>query len=146
MVNVGRNTLSQGEFYPSRENWLRNDRQYIDIPQDGRFTTPSIHGYPQVCISVGLYCAKIILTPSKNVETALRDYAQIPVKEFALIVMQENGEQRTYSSTSLKPHRSKIFTQRFKKDFQQYARWVNTEGSYPNSGQSNLFQQDLAFH
>jgi len=134
MVNVGRNALSQGEFYPSRENWPRNDRQYIDNPQDGRFTTPSIHGYPQVCISNRIYCAKIKLTRPKNVEAALRDYAQIPVKEFALIVMQENGEQRTYSSASLKPHRSKIFTERFKKDFYQYARWVNTEGSYPDSG------------
>ena len=74
------------------------------------------------------------LTPPKNVEAALRDYARIPVKEFALIVMQENGEQRTYSSASLSPHQPKIFTKRFEKNFQQYARWVNTEGPYPESG------------
>ena len=138
MVNVGRNALSQGEFYPPRENWPRNDRQYIDI-QDGRFTTPSVHGYPQVCISVPPYYTKVNLTLSKPIETVLRECAQIPVKEFALVVMLENGEQKTYSSTSLKPHWPKIFTERFKRDFHQCARWVTAEGSYSSSGQSNYF-------
>lgn len=51
--------------------------------------------------------------------------------------MQDNGEQKTYSSTSLKLHWPKIFTERFKRDFRQCTRWANAEGSYPNSGQSN---------
>ncbi|TVY33082.1 Uncharacterized protein LOCC1_G008671 [Lachnellula occidentalis] len=126
MVNIGRNALPQGEFYPSRENWPRNDRQYMEI-QDNRFNTPSVHGYPQA------------------VEHALRECAQIPVKEFALIVMQDNGEQKTYSSTSLKPHWPKIFTERFKRDFHQCARWGNAEASYPNSayGQEGMYDMDF---
>ncbi|TVY32091.1 Uncharacterized protein LSUB1_G008706 [Lachnellula subtilissima] len=137
MVNVGRNALSQGEFYPSRENWPRNERQYMEI-QDGRFNTPSVHGYPQVYIPAPIY-------DTKAVEHALRECAQIPVKEFALIVMQDNGEQKTYSSTSLKPHWPKIFTERFKRDFHQCARWANAEGSYPNSvyGQEGMYDLDF---
>jgi hypothetical protein len=143
MVNVGRgNPLSQGDFYPSRESWSRNDRQYIDIPQDGRFSTPSIHGYPQVCFPVLVHDGTAILTILKAIETALRDCAQIPVKEFALVVLLENGEEKTYSSTSLKPHWSKIFSERFKRDFHQCANgWVGTDGSYPSSGQFNALQR-----
>ncbi|TVY88179.1 Uncharacterized protein LAWI1_G007561 [Lachnellula willkommii] len=137
MVNLNRNALPQGEFYPSRDNWPRNDRQYMDI-QDGRFNTPSVHGYPQVYISAPIYDAKAV-------EHALRECAQIPVKEFALIVMQDNGEQKTYSSTSLKLHWPKIFTERFKHDFHQCARWANAEGSYPNSayGQEGMYDMDF---
>lgn len=77
----------------------------------------------------------------KAIETALRDCAQIPVKEFALVVLLENGEEKTYSSTSLKAHWPKIFSERFKRDFHQCATgWVGNDGSFPNSGQFNPLQ------
>jgi len=69
MVNVGRNALSQGEFYP-RDNWPRNDRQYMEI-QDGRFNTSSVHGYPQVYIPAPIYDTKVNLTRFKGCRTCI---------------------------------------------------------------------------
>lgn len=86
---------------------------------------------------------KFMLTSRKPIETALRECAQIPVKEFALIVMLENGEEKTYSSTSLKPHWQKLFNDRFRRDFHQCAQWVNTEASFPSSGQFGTLSQPV---
>lgn len=140
MVNVGRgHPLSQGDFY-QKDNWLRNDRQYNEFPQDGRFSTPSIHGLAQVCFPFLDHNGIANLMILKPIVTALRDCAQIPVKEFALIVLTDNGEEKTYSSLS-KAHWPRIFSERFQRDFHQCANgWVGTDGSYPNTGQFNALQ------
>ncbi|TVY82745.1 Uncharacterized protein LSUE1_G001420 [Lachnellula suecica] len=123
MVNVGRaNPLTQGEFY-SRENWNRSQTQYSDI-QDARFSNPPIHGFSQ-----GLLY--------NSVETALKEHAGIKVKDFALIVIDELGEEKIYSSAALKPHWPKIFNERFKRDFRQCAGWATGEGSYSNPAAYN---------
>ncbi|KAF4622808.1 hypothetical protein G7Y89_g14217 [Cudoniella acicularis] len=115
MVNLNRgNSLSQGDFFPSRDNWGSR----IEIPQESRIPSAPLHGYPQ------------------PIESALRDCAQIPVREFALVVILENGEEKTYSSTSLKPYRPRIFTERFRRDFRQCVRRAGVEGSCPSSAYS----------
>lgn len=114
MVNVGRgNPLSQGDIYLQRESWLRNDRQCIDPT---RFEPVFSHELPQ------------------DIESALRDCARIPVKEFALFVKAENGEERMYSSPSLRPHRNRIFSSGFRREFRHCCRLISADGSFSSSG------------
>jgi hypothetical protein len=67
----------------------------------------------------------------KPVETALKDCAGLSVKEFALIVLDENGDEKTYTSTSLTPHQQRIFTEKFRNDFRKIIKRVN---QFPNAG------------
>lgn len=86
------------------------------------------------------------LTYFKTVEAALRDCARIPVKEFALVVLLESGEERYYSSQSLTPYQPRIFTERFKQDFRRNVHRSITEGSYPNSGWLKAHLRMIASH
>lgn len=54
-----------------------------------------------------------------TIEAALRDCVGLPVKDFALIVSLETGEEKTYTSHSLTPFQPQIFTDRFKHDFRR---------------------------
>ena len=76
------------------------------------------------------------LTYYKIIEAALRDCVRLPVKEFALVVVLENGEEKTYTSQSLTPYQPNIFTDNFRHDFWRNLRRAasDTEGWYPNSG------------
>jgi hypothetical protein len=69
----------------------------------------------------------------KTLESALKDHLCLPVKEFALAVVFENGKKETYTSPSLPPYESRIFTERFHEHFRQNLRRAGTEGSYPTS-------------
>jgi hypothetical protein len=82
------------------------------------------------------------LTYFKTVEAALRDCARIPVKEFALVVFLESGEERYYSSQSL----TRSFTERFKQDFRRNIHRSITKGSYPNSGWLKAHLRMIASH
>ncbi len=55
------------------------------------------------------------------------------MKDFALIVLTESGDERTYLSRSLIPHQSKIITDRFRQEFQRCVRRAANEGQYPSS-------------
>jgi hypothetical protein len=73
-----------------------------------------------------------VLTRFQPVETALKDCAGLSVREFALIVIDESGGEKTYTSTSLTPHQQRIFTDRFRTDFRRSVRRAATGGSYPS--------------
>ncbi|KAG0652329.1 Uncharacterized protein D0Z07_1411 [Hyphodiscus hymeniophilus] len=73
------------------------------------------------------------LIPPKSIEAALRDCVRLPVKEFALIVQLENGEERTYTSQSLTPWQPRIFGDRFRQDFRRSVHRAASEASYPGS-------------
>ena len=76
-----------------------------------------------------------MLTDSpKTIEAALRDCVRLPVKEFALIVLLESGEERTYTSQSLTPCQPRIFSERFRTDFRRNVRRATAGGDYPGSG------------
>ena len=70
----------------------------------------------------------------KTIEAALRDCVRLPVKEFALIVQLENGDEKTYTSQSLSPYQPRIFSDRFRQDFQRSIRRTTTEGAYSGAG------------
>lgn len=84
----------------------------------------------------------------------MRDCAQIPVKEFALLVKLENGDEKIFSSVSLKPYRSRIFTDQVTQEFHHCCRLLASESSFAPSGQSdppqikslaNVFPEALAY-
>lgn len=66
-------------------------------------------------------------------ETALRECAGISVKDFALIIFDQYGEEKTYTSKSLTPYMRRIFSERFKQDCRRYVQ-KPTQGSHPQSG------------
>lgn len=65
----------------------------------------------------------------KPVGTVLKDCAGLSVKAFALIVLNEEGEEKMYMSPSLTPHQQTVFTDRFKVDFLSSIQSVTTGGS-----------------
>lgn len=69
----------------------------------------------------------------KTVEAALKECAGIPVKDFGLVVTLENGEERTFSSTSLAPYRQRFFTGEFYSHFRRAVRKAGDD-AYSNSG------------
>ena len=133
MVERG-NPLPQGDYFPPRENgWGRNERSYLDIPQDGRFNPPQqIHAREMVGRPCSL--SQRELTLPKTVEQALRDCARIPIKEFALAVTLDNGEEKMYSSTALIPYRQRFFSDRFRQDFHRSVRRAAMDGPYVGAG------------
>ena len=127
--------LPQRDYYPSRENWC-HERAYLDLPQESRFTGPPPPVHPRCLVSNVFVSSRLEeefteLIFLKPVETALKDCAGLSVKEFALIVLDENGDEKTYTSTSLTPHQQKIFTERFRNDFRKTIKRVNP---FSNSG------------
>lgn len=77
---------------------------------------------------------------SKPIGVALRDYAGIPVKEFVLACRLDNGEEKTYHSKSLRPYISKVFTERFRRDFTHYSHRANAERGYAGAGKFKMHQ------
>lgn len=110
----------QRNFFVRENNW--HERPFLDLSSDNRFsaTHPGQQSIHPRCLPV---------------ETALKDCAGLSVKEFALIVLDENGEEKTYTSTSLTPYQRRIFSERFKLDFRRYVHRA-AQGSYPQSAYS----------
>lgn len=71
---------------------------------------------------------------SQTIGAALKDCVGIPVKEFALIAIHENGDVKTYSSPALNPARHKIFSDAFKSTFSKAVRRVGSEASSQSQG------------
>jgi hypothetical protein len=75
-----------------------------------------------------LYLLKALkLTCPKTIEAALRDCVGLPVKDFAVIVVLENGDEKTYTSPFLTPYQQKIFTNKFRQDFRRSMRRATAE-------------------
>jgi hypothetical protein len=136
----GMHPLQRGDFFhPTREtNWHHPvDRTFNDLPQDGRFAGPQpspMHPHALVSLLLFYNQEKQKLRCSKTIEAALRDCVRLPVKEFALIVLLESGDEKTYTSRSLTPRQSKIFREQFITDFRRSARRGTAESAYPGSG------------
>ncbi|RFU24067.1 hypothetical protein B7463_g12271, partial [Scytalidium lignicola] len=83
---------------------------------------------------------------SLSIETALRDCVGLPVKDFALIVSLENGEEKTYTSHSLTPFQPQIFTDQFKHGFrrgvQRSLGEPFTDSAHSQEGDSGEFDFD----
>jgi len=78
-----------------------------------------------------------VLTFFQSVESALRDCARIPVKEFALVAILENGQPKVYRSSNLTPTTARYFSNQLKQDFRDTIR-PSAEGSYPSSGSLSI--------
>jgi hypothetical protein len=61
------------------------------------------------------------------------------VKEFALAVVLESGEERVYSSPFLAKYRERFFGEQFKTEFHRSIRKAAREGIYPGSGRFSPF-------
>lgn len=72
----------------------------------------------------------------KTVEAALKECAGIPVKDFGLVVTLENGEERTFSSTSLAPYRQRFFTGEFYSHFRRAVRKASDD-AYSTPGKTH---------
>jgi hypothetical protein len=130
--------IQQGDFSFPREGngWSRIERSYLDTtPQDNRFAnaTSSIHPRCLVCTCMNVETSK--LTRTETIEAALRECARIPVKEFGLVVTLENGEEKTYTSSSLAPYRQRFFTDQFHLNFRRAVR-KTTDDAYSSSSKS----------
>lgn len=69
------------------------------------------------------------LISSEPIAAALKECAGLLFKEFALVVLNENGEEDVYTSAALTPHQRRIFTDRFKVDFHSSVRKAHARGS-----------------
>jgi len=97
--------LQRGDFYPRDAHY--HERSFLEL-SDNRFAAASLPATPSSVHPRAL-----------PVETALKDCAKISVKEFALFVIDDNGQEKQYTSTSLRPHQQRIFSDRFKTDFRR---------------------------
>lgn len=83
-----------------------------------------------------------------SIEAALRDCVGLPVKDFALIVSLETGEEKTYTSHSLTPFQPQIFTDRFKHGFRRSVQRSlgepYTDSAHSQEGDSGEFDLDSA--
>lgn len=70
----------------------------------------------------------------KTVDTVLRDCVGLPVKEFALIVQLENGGNKTYTSQSLNPCQTRIFSNQFRQAFSRSVRLATMDATHSGSG------------
>ncbi|KAG4028258.1 hypothetical protein MFRU_023g00930 [Monilinia fructicola] len=68
-----------------------------------------------------------------SVEECLRSCARIPVKEFAVIAILENGSEVNYTSQNLTNFQPKIFSQHFKSDFHKSIERAGLDASFSNS-------------
>jgi hypothetical protein len=78
-----------------------------------------------------------VLTFLQSVESALRDCARIPLKEFALVAILENGQPKVYRSSNLTPATARYFSNQLKQNFRHTIR-PSAEGSYPSSGSLSI--------
>jgi hypothetical protein len=133
--------LQQGDFAYQRENtWPRNDRSFLDIPQDGRFVSAAppqtpIHSRLQVCSShIQFTYSKLT---SKTIDTALKECAGVNVKQWALIARLDNGQDEIYSSQSLVEYRESIFNDSVRDVFRRSVRRARkAENAFQNPGNS----------
>ena len=75
----------------------------------------------------------------KTIETALKECADIPVRDFGLIITLENGEEKTFSSNSLAPCRQYFFTEDFYSHYRRAVQKANKDDTYSSSGRSYPF-------
>lgn len=69
-----------------------------------------------------------------EIEEILRECSKLHVEKFALIVLDENGDQRVYSSYSLEKHQDQIFTPKVKGEFIRFAgRVIEGDSGWPKS-------------
>ncbi|CAG8970706.1 hypothetical protein HYALB_00001487 [Hymenoscyphus albidus] len=114
VANRGGPPLSQGGFYPSRDTLTRSEDVQDRTPA---FMHPPMPAYGNTSIG-----------------DALRDYAGIPVRDFVLACRLDNGEEKTYHSKSFRPYISKVFTERFRRDFTHYSHRASAERGYTGAG------------
>jgi hypothetical protein len=68
-----------------------------------------------------------------EIEEILRECSTLHVDKFALIVLEENGDQRVYSSHSLEKYQDRIFTPKVKGEFIRFAgRGIEGNLRWPN--------------
>jgi len=116
--------IQQGDFFPrdGSNGWSRIERSYLDTPQDNRFASPASSIHPRSIVCPCMNVGTSGLTRTKTIEAALRECVRIPVKEFGLVVILENGEEKTYSSSSLAHYRQRFFTDQFHSNFRRAVR------------------------
>lgn len=78
------------------------------------------HSNCLVCLSVGTTFSTLTLL--QTVVKALRNCSNIPIKDFALCVSLENGDEELYSSANLTPYRHQFFTADFYSSFRRAVR------------------------
>jgi hypothetical protein len=125
-------SLQQGELVSPRDNgWSPNERTDLDILKESHFTTPNSFIYPR-CLFV--FFISLFTSHgtdlSKTIKASLRECVGIPIKEFALAVVLENGEEKTYSSTS------QIVTDQSRQNFSRSVR--RAAEALPNLGKFGL--------
>jgi hypothetical protein len=124
-----RNKLPSGSQPYGRETWLSQERAF-DCSQptaDSRQIPIPIHPPHSIALSV---------------EQSLKECARVPVKEFALYVILENGREGTFTSGNLTSFQPKIFSPHFKSEFEKCVRKASMEASFSNTG---VYNQDSGY-
>ncbi|TAQ83041.1 hypothetical protein B7494_g8635 [Chlorociboria aeruginascens] len=114
--------LQQRSHYPAREHRSPDERPFPNNPlPEGSNNGGSIH--PRTL----------------TIEESLRECARLTsLDKFALIILQDNGEERTYTSQSLKLHQSQIFSESFRAQFRAAA-----GGSFSSPGYEDSLFSDF---
>jgi hypothetical protein len=131
--------IQQGDSSFQRDNgWIRNERPpYLDTSQETRFASGSSSVHPRCLVCPSAHTHENLNTDLlKTVEAALKECAGIPVKDFGLVVTLENGEERTFSSTSLAPYRQRFFTGEFYSHFRRAVRKASDD-AYSTPGKTH---------
>ena len=81
------------------------------------------------------------LTWLQTVGDSLRNCANIPVKDFALIAVLEDGQEKIYSSNSLKHFQDSIFSDQVRQEF-RHCLQRTTNRAYPGYGHNAMFSSN----
>ncbi|KAM0176294.1 hypothetical protein ACHAPF_004944 [Botrytis cinerea] len=121
------NPMQSRDCY-GRESWLNTAERPFDCSQpsltEPRLTQITPHRpHPH----------ELALT----VEEALRSCARIPVKEFAVIAILDDGREVNYTSQTLKNFQPRIFSPHLKNDFHKSVQRAALDASFSNSTSYN---------
>ncbi|KAM3074784.1 hypothetical protein ACMFMG_008200 [Clarireedia jacksonii] len=72
-----------------------------------------------------------------SIEESLRCCARVPVKDFALIAVLDDGQEVTFTSQNLTSFQPNIFSPAFKTDFHRCVRRASLDAPFSNSGAYN---------
>ncbi|KAI9050195.1 hypothetical protein LZ554_006336 [Drepanopeziza brunnea f. sp. 'monogermtubi'] len=107
-----------GSYYQARD-WQRTDNRdpYLEDPRLQHVPPPVQQGHQHA--------------EATTIEAALKQCARIPVRNFALIVMKDNGEEVTYAGKSMTPYLDRIFSRETKRAFRAALRESEGRSYHP---------------
>jgi len=83
---------------------------------------------------------------SASIQSALKEQLDLDVKDFALILIEENGNQQEFTSHSLAPYHHRVFSENFQEGFRRSLRESMRDGSSRDPYDSEAYANSGVYH